>query len=34
VLIAAASSWTEDESELDDLVTGLVESGQVQLQIG
>ena len=34
VLIAAASDWTEDESELDDLVTGLVESGFVDLQIG
>jgi len=34
VLIAAASEWTEDEMELDDLVTGLVESGLVQLQIG
>jgi hypothetical protein len=34
VLIAAASDWTEDEMELDDLVSGLVESGQVQLHIG
>ena len=34
VLIAAASDWTEDETELDDLVTGLVESGCIQLQIG
>jgi hypothetical protein len=34
VLIAAASDWTEDEMELDDLVTGLVESGCVRLQIG
>ena len=34
VLVAAASDWTEDELELDDLVTGLVESGRVQLQIG
>ena len=34
VLIAAASEWTEDEMELDDLVAGLVESGSVQLQIG
>lgn len=34
VLIAAASDWTEDEMELDDLVTGLIESGCVQLQIG
>jgi hypothetical protein len=34
VLIAAASDWTEDEMELEDLVTGLVESGRVQLQIG
>ena len=33
-LIAAASDWTEDETELDDLVSGLVESGRVQLQIG
>ncbi len=34
VLIAAAYEWTEDEMELDDLVTGLVESGRIQLQIG
>ena len=34
VLIAAASDWTEDETELDDLVTGLVESGSVALEIG
>jgi len=34
VLIAAASDWTEDEMELDDLVTGLVESGRVRLEIG
>jgi hypothetical protein len=34
VLIAAASDWTEDEMELDDLVAALVESGSVQLQIG
>ena len=34
VLIAAASDWTEDEMELDDLVTGLVESGHVRLQRG
>ncbi len=34
VLIAAASDWTEDEMELDDLVAGLVESGRIQLQIG
>ena len=34
VLIAAASDWTEDELELDDLVSGLVESGLVQLRIG
>lgn len=33
-LIAAASAWTEDESELDDMISGLVESGRVQLQIG
>lgn len=33
-LIAAASDWTEDEMELDDLVTGLVESGAIRLQIG
>ncbi len=33
-LIAAASDWTEDEMELDDLVAGLVESGRVQLQVG
>jgi hypothetical protein len=34
VLIAAASDWTEDETELDDLVTGLIETGSVELQIG
>ena len=34
VLIAAASDWTEDEMELDDLVTGLVETGRVQIRIG
>ncbi len=33
-LIAAASAWTEDESELDDFVTGLVETGRIQLAIG
>jgi hypothetical protein len=34
VLIAAATDWTEDEMELDDLVVGLVESGRVRLRIG
>ena len=34
VLVAAASDWTEDEMELDDLVSGLIESGSIQLQIG
>lgn len=33
-LVAAASEWTEDEMELDDLVSGLVESGRVELLIG
>ncbi len=33
-LIAAASDWTEDEMELDDLIAGLVESGSIQLEIG
>jgi len=33
-LVSAASEWTEDEMELDDLVSGLVESGRVELQIG
>ena len=33
-LIAAASDWTEDETELDDLVTGLIDSGRIDLQIG
>jgi hypothetical protein len=33
-LVAAASEWTEDEMELDDLVSGLVESGRVGLLIG
>ena len=34
VLIAAASDWTEDEMEIDDLVSGLIESGHVQVHIG
>lgn len=34
VLIAAASAWTEDEMELDDLVSDLVDSGRVRLQLG
>jgi len=34
VLVSAASEWTEDEMELDDLVTGLVECGRVELAIG
>ena len=33
-LIAAASDWTEDEFEIDDFVTGLFETGQIQLSIG
>jgi hypothetical protein len=33
-LVAVASEWTEDETELDDLVSGLVESGRVELLIG
>ena len=33
-LIAAASDWTEDEMEMDDFVCGLVESGQIALEIG
>ena len=33
-LIAAATEWTEDETEIDDLVSGLVETGSVELQIG
>ena len=33
-LIAAASAWTEDETELDDFVVGLVETGRVALEIG
>ena len=33
-LVAAASEWTEDEMELDDLIVDLVESGRVQLEIG
>lgn len=33
-LIAAASDWTEDELELDDWVSGLVETGQFQVEIG
>ena len=32
-LVAAASEWTEDEMELDDLVCELIDSGQVQLRI-
>ena len=34
VLISAASAWTEDEMELDDLVADLVDSGRVRLQLG
>ncbi len=33
-LVAAASEWTEDEMELDDIVSGLVESGRIELLIG
>jgi hypothetical protein len=33
-LVAAAAEWTEDEMELDDLVSGLVDSGRVELRIG
>lgn len=33
-LIAAASGWTEDEVELDDWVSGLVETGRFQVEIG
>ncbi len=33
-LVAAASDWTEDEMELDDLVCKLIDSGQIQLRIG
>ena len=33
-LIAAASDWTEDELELDDWVSGLVETAQFQVEIG
>ncbi len=33
-LIAAVSDWTEDELELDDVVSGLIESGQISLAIG
>lgn len=33
-LIAAATDWTEDETEIDDLVSGLVETGSIELQIG
>ncbi|MBJ20558.1 MAG: hypothetical protein GY910_02255 [bacterium] len=33
-LIAAASDWTEDECEIDDLVSGLFESGRIGLSIG
>ncbi len=32
-LVAAASAWTEDERELDDLVSGLVESGRLDLRL-
>ena len=34
VLVSAASEWTEDEMELDDLVSGLVECGRVELSLG
>ena len=33
-LIAAASAWTEDEQDLDDLIGGLFETGQIDLSIG
>jgi hypothetical protein len=33
-LIAAASGWTEDETDLNDLIGGLVETGFVQLSVG
>jgi len=33
-LIAAASDWTEDETEIDDLVGGLIDAGHIQLRIG
>jgi len=33
-LIAAASDWTEDEIEMDDLVCGLIETGHISLSIG
>ena len=33
-LIAAASDWTEDETELVDLLDGLIETGLVQLSVG
>jgi hypothetical protein len=32
-LVSAASEWTEDETELDDLICGLVDSGQVQIYL-
>ena len=32
-LIAAASDWTEDETEMDDLLGGLIESGQIALSL-
>ena len=33
-LIAAISDWTEDETDLDDLLGGLVETGRVALSLG
>ena len=33
-LVSAASEWTEDETELDDLVSGLLESGRVEVLVG
>jgi len=33
-LIAAASLWTEDETEIGDLVGGLIETGRIELAVG
>ncbi|MFK7894860.1 MAG: hypothetical protein AB8G23_03430 [Myxococcota bacterium] len=32
--IAAASDWTEDETELDDFVSAMVETDQFSFEIG
>jgi hypothetical protein len=33
-LIAAASDWTEDETEMGDLLGGLIDSGEFAISVG